>query len=576
MALIEKTISRTLAATTLIILAMVSQAHANNALDGETIVGEISLLNYFTMYVDKTNKLNIHDVISPNISSEFRPAPAQPSIGFTESAIWLKATVKNSSDSQRRYFIRHDDSTADYIDFYSSSDTNWDRLTSGDRIAFKQRPLDFIQPIFPLDIAAHSSKTVFIRVVTEGQTVIDFGINNEPSLLEKISEIKTFSGLFFGGIFTLLIYNLFRLLGTPNSVTGYYLCYLVSTGLCTLATSGLSFKYIFPNNPDTANNILVLGIFLTQIFWIQFSRRILSLNFIAPATDNTARYLIWAIVLLVLTTPLLDSGTLLLISWLASLLCMLYLLALGGIALSSGEKSAKFYVAAMGVIIIGLLISALRSDGIIDNTVLTRAAFPIALLIGLILFSLTLSINVQQDNRYKYIDPITQLFNRVYFFERMETEFEIAFHQQHSLCLLLINIDQLNDPAQSSSGFGNNRLMKNVAYQVEQILRKIHVAARFNQNELAVILPNTPAESAKIIAERIRIAIEDNTTTTLSIGIACYNSNDRSNRITDHNQLLESADQAMYRALKNGRNRIQMYVSGGEESYEDRRTTDPQ
>ncbi|MFT6758093.1 MAG: hypothetical protein ACJA0M_001979, partial [Chitinophagales bacterium] len=198
MALIEKTISRLLATTVLIILAMMSQAHANNTLDGETIIGEISLLNYFSMYEDKTKQLNVHDVINPKISSEFRPAPAKPSLGFTESAIWLRATVKNSSNSQRRYLIRHDDSTADYIDFYSSSDAGWDRMTGGDRIAFKQRPLDFIQPIFPLDIAAHSSKAVLIRVATKGQTVIYFGINNEPSLLEKISEIKTFSGLFFG------------------------------------------------------------------------------------------------------------------------------------------------------------------------------------------------------------------------------------------------------------------------------------------------------------------------------------------------------------------------------------------
>jgi diguanylate cyclase (GGDEF)-like protein len=302
----------------------------------------------------------------------------------------------------------------------------------------------------------------------------------------------------------------------------------------------------------------------------------LSLNIIAPAADNVARYLIWAFVLLILTIPILDYGLLSLISWLALLLCLLYLIALGGIALSSGEKAAKFYIAAMSVIVIGFLIGVLRNEGIVDNTVFMRAAFPMALLIGLTLFSLTLSINVQQDNRYKYIDPITQLFNRVYFFERIETEFEIAFHQQHSLCLLLINIDQLSDPIQSSSGFGNNRLIKNVAYQTEKILRKIHVAARFNQDELAVILPNTPAESAKIIAERIRIAVEDSTTTTLSIGIACYNNNDRSNRISDHNQLLESADQAMYRAITNGGNRIQMYVSDGLESYQGRRITDPQ
>jgi diguanylate cyclase (GGDEF)-like protein len=101
--------------------------------------------------------------------------------------------------------------------------------------------------------------------------------------------------------------------------------------------------------------------------------------------------------------------------------------------------------------------------------------------------------------------------------------------------------------------------VKNVAYQTEKNLRKNHIAARFNRDEFVVILPDTPKQSAKIIAERIRITIEENTSTTVSIGIGCYNSNDRTNCISDHKELLESTDKAMYRAKKYGGNIIQMY-----------------
>jgi diguanylate cyclase (GGDEF)-like protein len=329
----------------------------------------------------------------------------------------------------------------------------------------------------------------------------------------------------------------------------------------------MSFKLLWPNSLANANNISLASLFFIWISWLQFSRKMLLLSSVAPKADRITGYLMWIILLQILTISIVDHAILSIIAWGGSLLCLPYLFILGSIALFSQNKSAKYYLGGTTTILVGIIVTILRDQGLIDNNAITVTIPTIFILVGLTLFSVTLSISTQEDNHYRYIDPITYLFNSVYFFERLETEFEIAFHQQHTLSILLINIDELTGPVQSKSGFGNNRLIKNIAYQTDQVLRKIHIAARFNQDELAVILPNTPVESAKIIAERIRISIDGNTTSTASIGIACYNSKDRSNIISDHNQLLESADQAMYRAIKNGGNTIQMYSSEGEESY---------
>jgi diguanylate cyclase (GGDEF)-like protein len=247
------------------------------------------------------------------------------------------------------------------------------------------------------------------------------------------------------------------------------------------------------------------------------------------------------------------------IAWSSSLVCLAYLFVLATIAVLLQHKAASYYLGGITAIIAGVLVVILRNQGFIDDNTITITIPAVAALFGLTLFSVSVSINIQEDNRHKYIDPITDLFNSVYFFERLENEFDIAFHQQHSLCLLLINIDKLTESDQSTSSFINNRLVKNVAYQTEKNLRKNHIAARFNRDEFVVILPDTPKQSAKIIAERIRITIEENTSTTVSIGIGCYNSNDKTNCISDHKELLESTDKAMYRAKKYGGNIIQMY-----------------
>ena len=107
MTLVKITMLRLLITTAVIILTIANLAHADNVLDGETIDDEVSLANYLTLYIDHTNKLSLYEVIAPDISAQFRPSPAKANLGFVDTAIWLKATIRNSSDSRQRYYIRH-------------------------------------------------------------------------------------------------------------------------------------------------------------------------------------------------------------------------------------------------------------------------------------------------------------------------------------------------------------------------------------------------------------------------------------------------------------------------------------
>lgn len=161
-------------------------------------------------------------------------------------------------------------------------------------------------------------------------------------------------------------------------------------------------------------------------------------------------------------------------------------------------------------------------------------------------------------------DALTGLYNRGKFDEVLKSELSRTNRYEGNLSLLIIDIDffkKINDTHGHQNG---DHALKYIANLILSSIRSSDYVARYGGEEFVVILPETDAQSAIELAERIRVSIEQkalkisNDQTihlTASIGIAS-----RSSRRVSPKVLIEIADQALYKAKKNGRNQIQ-YVS---------------
>ena len=95
---------------------------------------------------------------------------------------------------------------------------------------------------------------------------------------------------------------------------------------------------------------------------------------------------------------------------------------------------------------------------------------------------------------------------------------------------------------------------------IEQSLRETDLAARYGGEEFALVLYHTPAQSAFMVAERLRESVEQHAfvaedltlSVTISVGVATFPHPD----IPDHKVLVECADKALYRAKEAGRNQV--------------------
>jgi diguanylate cyclase (GGDEF)-like protein len=158
-------------------------------------------------------------------------------------------------------------------------------------------------------------------------------------------------------------------------------------------------------------------------------------------------------------------------------------------------------------------------------------------------------------------DPLTRLYNRRYFDDRLHSEFSFARRHRALLALLLIDIDHFK-PVNDTWGHPmGDAVLKLVASSIERVMRPEDVLARFGGDEFVVIARATSLRNAEIFAQRICHRIEELTLdapgreleVTVSAGVALMSPDAA---IAGPEALLACADQALYRAKAAGRNRV--------------------
>ena len=160
-----------------------------------------------------------------------------------------------------------------------------------------------------------------------------------------------------------------------------------------------------------------------------------------------------------------------------------------------------------------------------------------------------------------FTDPLTGLFNRRFLDQRLNQELAAARRTGIPLSVLMIDIDhfkKINDTHGHQTG---DEVLVAVADLLSSELRENDVIARFGGEEFLVIAPHTPVENAENLAERLRAAAQDRKISacdqpdgvkfTVSIGVAEYGEG-----ADTPEELVNVADNRLYQAKDNGRNRV--------------------
>lgn len=148
-------------------------------------------------------------------------------------------------------------------------------------------------------------------------------------------------------------------------------------------------------------------------------------------------------------------------------------------------------------------------------------------------------------------DGLTQLYNHAYFVEQLGLEIKRIQRHSGTFALLLLDIDDFKKYNDTHGHLLGDELLKRVARTIRATVRETDLAARYGGEEFVVIAQGATKEQATALAERIRRAVELSTPITVSIGISEYPGDGKTIE-----ELIEAADQAMYGAKREGKNRV--------------------
>jgi diguanylate cyclase (GGDEF)-like protein len=173
----------------------------------------------------------------------------------------------------------------------------------------------------------------------------------------------------------------------------------------------------------------------------------------------------------------------------------------------------------------------------------------------------TLRAALQEARRASMTDEMTGIWNYRYFRLRMDEEIQRARRFQHPLSLLLLDLDRFK---QANDRYGHQHgdsILRELARRVGGNIRDVDTFARYGGEEFMLILPETDAAGAMVVAEKLRAEISARpfqggpgstfVTVTVSIGVACHPMNGDTAV-----SLIRAADMALYRAKAAGRDRV--------------------
>lgn len=172
--------------------------------------------------------------------------------------------------------------------------------------------------------------------------------------------------------------------------------------------------------------------------------------------------------------------------------------------------------------------------------------------------NLELQKNYEEIKRLSTIDPLTQIYNRLKFTERIRYEMESYKRYKRPLALVMFDIDHFKSVNDTFGHDVGDYVLKTLCCLVEGVTRKSDTFARWGGEEFMILMPDAPKDEVYKRAEEIRSAIEAYEFKTVkqitcSFGVTNFQIGETEETFT------KRVDEALYASKHNGRNQVTVF-----------------
>lgn len=361
----------------------------------------LNISSKFFIFEDVTSKLPFNEILNEEFTLTKQ---ATPNFGISSSVFWVKFTLENRS-SDEHFLLNLSLSSLDYVYFYFPTDSGYQFIETGEHLIFNTRKYKDPNYIFDILIPKNQTQIYFLEIHSKEGIQLPISIGKEGSIYYSMKKKDLLSGIYFGVMLVMILYNLFIYFSVRDKSYLFYVVYILCILLTQTSLQGYTFQYLWPNLPIIAQYSLfvlpalsgITGMFFMNIFLKTY-------EYFKSST----------LISYILTIPYIISVTLSFFGQFKlsqttmeanAVLVSFYLLAAGIIVYRKGYQPAKYFLAAWITFLLGVIIFILKDFEILPYNNFTRYTMQIGSAIETVLLSFALATRI---NEYKKEKELSQ------------------------------------------------------------------------------------------------------------------------------------------------------------------------
>ena len=561
----------------------------------------VDLMTYLEVLEDPSLALTIDDVARPAVAGRFLRADHGGTLaGFSRSAFWLRLTLRTEPSLTQPLLLVVGYPLLDRIDFYQPLPDGGFRVQKGgDAVPFAARTFALRLPSFGVAPTHGENQVVYLRVASTGPLQVPLRLWQKDAFLEDFATRQTWVGAFTGTMvvctgLALLLYVVMR-----DRLFLLFTGFLAGYTLLQLVLSGLAFQYLWPEATAWASRAPPVLVALTGLFITAFSREFLDIRERLRRLDAVLR-LTYPFGVAVAAAAFVDVAAAIRLSVIYGLGVCLMAIAGGLLLAARGQRSAGYFTAALIAFVLGMVTASMTYLGEASYSALTANAMQVGSVLLVALTAIAVSDRIRSllrsrahaaESAQRYLtslnqelerlvsdrtaalersnaelkqlasrDGLTGLLNHRATVEELERLLKSAFRYGEPLAVAMVDIDhfkEINDQFGHQVGDG---VLTALAQVFASRVRAADVCGRYGGEEFLLLLPKATAATGGELAERLRQAIEElhlpalaGAVVTASFGVAAV---DPLGPSVSVDAVIHRADDALYRAKREGRNRV--------------------
>jgi len=546
----------------ILFLAKVLQAVPVVIIDDDSINITNFKMGYF---IDKSQKLILPDIYTQTFTS----SKNRLSLGTDADVTWVKILVKNETDTAKKLYI-HDPVT------YLSADTRFYEVKDNLLLnSIRYEPINHYntdkmkgaEAVFSFTLAPEEQKSIYIRSKFLAYQLIDLNIFDADHSLDDLMSKFIPIIVLISILTTLFSYYFVLFVFSRHKEYLYYALYLCAATLYLSYAYGVLSHY-YHLHGEWALRLMSL-IMLFPVFLSLFVKAV----FNTPQEYKRENLYLNSIIFIFTILYIYSFVDYYHASELTSLIYLYFLVVMLTVGISihkKGNPLAKYFLIAHITYILFSLVAILFYNNLLYYTWITSHAMAIGILLEAFLLGGLVSYRIkllEEENLEKELliltDSMTGLYNKHYFNEYFDKQLRLQHRIQTNLALMIIDIDYFKQYNDHYGHLAGDHALITVAKEIRRSLhRSSDMAFRIGGEEFAVLCMPHSLQDAMQTAEKIRQNVFNAEVehckssicqhVTISIGLHLVKPEDRSSA----DSVYQSADQALYQAKEEGRNRI--------------------